>query len=68
MTEPWLHEIARELHQDRLAEAERYRSARSVGDLRTHRRTASHRLKFLLMRSTWTVSSGARRGGAMMGS
>jgi hypothetical protein len=41
MIDPWVHEIARQRHQDLLARAERYRLARSARDADTRRRTAS---------------------------
>jgi hypothetical protein len=43
MIEPWVHEIARQRHQDLLARAERYRLDRIVRDRNAHRRTLSLR-------------------------
>ena len=41
MVDPWVHEIARQRHQDLLARAERYRLGRIARYGNTHRQTAS---------------------------
>lgn len=48
MIEPWIHEIARQRHQELLARGDRYRLGRIIGDPNAHRRTVSHWLKFSL--------------------
>jgi hypothetical protein len=42
MIDPWVHEIARQRHQDLLAAAARNRLGRIVRDRSTHRRTVSY--------------------------
>ncbi len=60
MIDPWVHEIARQRHQDLLARADRYRLVRQASDGNAHARAAFCRLRFLV---DWALRVSRLRAG-----